>query len=338
MELIKPVVELYRRMSYELPEDVTAALTAACAREEKGSPAREAIETIVENVRLAREKGRPLCQDTGTPVFYVMRPAAAGEAEIREAALRPLREVGPRRRVRSPASRKTTSEADIRKAILRATREATERGILRPNAVDPVIDLNSADNTGEDFPIIHISERGGAMESGSPDPHPGPLPDRERGELVIDAMLKGGGSENVGARYKLPEARLGAARDLEGVRRCVLDAVWRAQGRGCPPYVLGVAIGGARDATAALAKKQLLRRLDDTSPNAALAELEAQLLKQTNRLGIGPAGLGGKTTAIGVKVASQHRHCACYFVEVAFGCWAMRRGRLLLDGGRPRYA
>lgn len=339
MELVKPIVELYRRMSCELPGDVVSALEAACGVEEKGSHAREVLETILENVRLARETSRPLCQDTGMPVFYVVRPKAASEAEIREAALRPMREAGKQRRPSPiiPARSKTRSETEIREAILRATREATDRGILRPNAVDPVIGVNSGDNTGEGFPVIHIREAGGAPESGSPDPHPAPLPERERGFLVIEAMLKGGGSENVGQRYKLPCASLGAARDLDGVRRCVLDAVWRAQGRGCPPYVVGVAIGGTRDATAALAKKQLLRKLDDTSPNAALAELEAQLLKQTNRLGIGPAGLGGKTTTIGVKIASQHRHCACFFVEVAFGCWAMRRARLIVSEKGARY-
>jgi len=310
MKLVESIVELYRRMSCELPVDVTAALEAACAREKAGTPARDAIEAIIENGRLARENGRPICQDTGCPVFYVVRPRAPSEAEIREAALRPQREVGwqPVKR----AHLKSPGETDIREAILQATRKATELGYLRPNAVDPVTDVNSGDNTGEGFPIIHIEEG-------------------TTGALVIDAMLKGGGSENVGARYSLPDASLGAGRDLDGVRRCVLDAVHRAQGRGCPPYVVGVAVGGARDATAALAKKQLLRTLDDRSPNAALAELEAELLEQTNRLGIGPAGLGGRTTVLGVKIARQHRHCACYFVEVSFGCWAMRRARLALD-------
>jgi fumarate hydratase class I len=101
--------------------------------------------------------------------------------------------------------------------------------------------------------------------------------------------------------------------------------------------VLGVAIGGARDATASLAKEQLLRTLDDASSVEPLAELEARLLDETNRLGIGPAGLGGKTTVLGVKLAAQHRHPASFFVEVSFGCWAMRRGRLIIDGKDVRY-
>jgi len=295
MRRVEPIVELYRRMSCELPADVMAALEAALEREEKDSVAADALRMILENIRLARESSRPMCQDTGTPVFYVTRPQRAGEAEIRS-------------------------------AILEATREATRLGYLRPNAVNAVTGENSGDNTGSEFPIIHIEEA-------RPDD-----PAAVRDEVIIDAMLKGGGCENVGRRYKLPDASLGAARDLDGVRRCVLDAVHQAQGRGCPPYILGVAVGGARDATAALAKKQLLRKLDDASPVKALAELEERLRDEANSLGIGPAGLGGRTTLLGVKLAAQHRHCACYFVEVCFGCWAMRRGRLLLRHNGARHA
>jgi fumarate hydratase class I len=277
MELIQPILDLYRRMSCELPADVEAALRAGRSREEKESRALDALDMILENVRLAREKNRPLCQDTGLPIFYVARPLRV-------------------------------AERDVRDAILAATREATHLGYLRPNAVDSVTGKNSGDNTGENFPIIHFHETEGR-------------------EIAIDAMLKGGGCENVGMRYKLPDDSLGAARDLAGVRRCVLDAVHRAQGMACPPYVLGVAIGGARDATAELAKRQLMRRLDDVSDIPALAELETRLLDETNRLGIGPAGFGGRTTVLAVKLAAQHRPPASFFVEVSFGCWAMRRGR-----------
>jgi fumarate hydratase class I len=288
MELVKPILELYRRMSCELPADVMAALEAARAREEAGSLAGGALETILENARMARRNGRPLCQDTGLPVFYVARPNARRELEIRE-------------------------------AIVAATREATARGWLRPNAVDSITGRNSGDNTGEDFPLIHFHE---TEDSGW--------------HLTLDAMLKGGGCENVGMRYKLPDDSLGAARDLEGVRRGVLDAIFRAQGKACPPYVVGVAIGGARDATAALAKRQLLRRIDDRSNIAALAALEARLADEANQLGIGPAGFGGRTTVLAVKLAAEHRPPASFFVEVSFGCWAMRRGRVIIsaDGAR----
>jgi len=287
MDLIRPIVELYRRMSCELPVDVTAALEAGLTREEKGSVGQDALRTILDNVAVAADAGRPMCQDTGLPVFYVARPREVSERELRD-------------------------------AILEATREATKLASLRPNAVDAITGGNSGDNTGEGFPIIHIQETDGNA-------------------VVIDAMLKGGGCENVGERYKLPDSSLGAARDLDGVRRCVLDAVHKAQGRGCPPYVLGVAVGGARDGTAALAKKQLLRKLDDRSSDPELARLEATLTEETNTLGIGPAGFGGRTTVLSVKAAAQHRHCACYFVEVMFGCWAMRRGRLVVDETGARH-
>ena len=280
MDLVGPVVELYRRMSCELPADVTAALRTAREREEKDSLAQEALDVILENVKLSLETSRPLCQDTGLPAFYVGRPAQ-------------------------------TSERKIREAILEATRDATELGYLRANAVDPVTAKNSGDNTGIEFPIVHFHETDGP-------------------DTVIDAMLKGGGCENAGMRYKLPDDGLGAGRDLEGVRRCVLDAVHHAQGLACPPYIIAVAIGGARDATAELAKRQLLRKIGDHSHVEALAGLEARLADEANALGIGPAGLGGKTTVLAVKAAAQHRPLASYFVEVSFGCWAMRRGSVVI--------
>jgi fumarate hydratase class I len=158
-----------------------------------------------------------------------------------------------------------------------------------------------------------------------------------QGSVIIEAMLKGGGCENGGVRYRLPDPSLRAGRDLEGVRRCVLHAVHAAQGRACPPYVVGVALSGARDAAAALAKRQLLRRLDDASPLAPLAELEARLTRESNLLGIGPAGLGGKTTVFAVKLAAEHRHPASFFVEVSFGCWAMRRAKVVIAGTGARH-
>ena len=325
--MIEPIVELYRRMSTELPQDVERALREAREREENDSPGRKAIETILENVRLARERSRPLCQDTGIPVFYVTRPL-------------------------------TTSEHEIKEAILSATREATRAGYLRPNAVDSVTGENSADNVGVGFPIIHIREQDVAAGARRPvafiradasdeekraflkalnaKEELGPFAGAQE-SVVIEAMLKGGGCENVGMRYRLPDASLRAARDLEGVRRCVLAAVHAAQGRACPPYVVGVALGGARDSTAALAKRQLLRTLDDASPLAPLAELEAKLTDETNLLGIGPAGLGGRTTVLAVKAASEHRHPASFFVEVSFGCWAMRRARAVIAQTGVRY-
>jgi fumarate hydratase class I len=138
-------------------------------------------------------------------------------------------------------------------------------------------------------------------------------------------ILKGGGSENVGAQYKLPDSRLGAGRDLEGVRRAVLDAVVTAQGMGCAPGVLGVCVGGDRVSASEESKRQLLRPLEDTSPVPELAELEERLLREGNELGIGPMGFGGKTTLLAVKIGHLDRLPACYFVTISYMCWADRK-------------
>ena len=132
--------------------------------------------------------------------------------------------------------------------------------------------------------------------------------------------MKGGGSENMSRQYSLPDAALGAGRDLKGVRKCILDAVQKTQGYGCAPGILGVCIGGDRATGYEAAKEQLLRPLDE-KPSA----LERRLLREANSLGIGPMGLGGKTTLLGVKIAARPRVPASFFVTVAYMCWACRR-------------
>jgi len=206
----------------------------------------------------------------------------------------------------------------VRRAILEATQIATASVPLRPNAVDSLTGNNSGNGTGFLIPLVHFEE------------HDGP-------ELVVEGLLKGGGSENVSRTYSLPEDRLQAGRDLDGVRRCVLEAVANAQGMGCPPMIIGVGIAGGRDAAGYLSKRQLLRRLDDTSPEPELAELERKTLAEANSLGVGPMGLGGKTGVLGVKAAAAHRHPASYFVDISFLCWAARRGRMTFHKGRADY-
>ena len=137
--------------------------------------------------------------------------------------------------------------------------------------------------------------------------------------------MKGAGSENISLVYSLPDVNLKANRDLSGVRKCVLDAVVKAQGKGCPPYIIGVGIGGGFEEVAGLAKKQLMRKLDESNEDEVLDKLEKELLEEINKLGIGPLGLGGKATALGVKVGKTYRHPGSFFVSVSFGCWAFRR-------------
>lgn len=279
LKLRDGIVELYRKVATSLPPDVEERLRASLQSEEEGSAAHSFLSISLENVRMARDMTRPICQDTGIPVFYVKVPMGLSQRELKE-------------------------------TILDATRAATADVPLRANAVDVVTETNSGDNTGVGLPVIYFEEIQGST-------------------LTIDLMLKGGGSENAGQLYKLPLEELKAGRDLEGVRRCVLDAVQKAQGRACPPYIIGVGVGGAKDLVTRLSKEQLLRKLSDVNKVEPLAALEARLLAEINELGIGPQGLGGKTTALGVKIGSAHRHPASYFVDVSVSCWATRRGRLI---------
>jgi fumarate hydratase, class I len=279
LKLRDGVVELYKKVATSLPPDVEEGLKVALSREREGSPAVPCLTVMLENVRLSRETMRPICQDTGVPVFYVKVPVGL-------------------------------SQRDLRETIIDATRIATVKVPLRPNAVDVLTDENSGDNTGAGFPIIYVEETAGNT-------------------LIIDLMLKGGGCENVGQLYKLPLDDLNAQRDLDGIRKCVLDTVQKAQGRGCPPYIIGVGVGAAKDQVTRLAKEQLMRKLNDENAVSLLSALEKRILKESNELGIGPQGLGGGTTALGVKIGVNHRHPASYFVDVSVGCWATRRGRLI---------
>ena len=187
--------------------------------------------------------------------------------------------------------------------IKKAVAEATRLGCLRKNTIDSVTGRSHDDNVAEGAPVIHYCEMEG-----------------------VTLLMKGGGSENMSRQYSLPDASLGAGRDLEGVRRCILDAVQKAQGYGCAPGILGVAVGGDRATAYETAKLQLLRPLTgDRNPDKALAALEKRILKEANTLNIGPMGLGGGTTLLGVKIAARPRVPASFFVTIAYLCWAARR-------------
>ena len=278
LKLRDGIKEVIRKTAVSLPRDVEDALKAALETEPDG-PGKDALADILKNAVIAKGSSKPLCQDSGTPVFYARVP-------------------------------KELSFAVVEKAIVEGVKEASGSVPLRPNAVDVLTEKNSGDNSGAGFPEIYFDQS-------------------EADTLVIDLLLKGAGSENAGAFYRLPDERLRAGRDLEGVRRCVLDAVHAVQGRACPPYTIGAGIAGTRLMAAALSRKALMRRLSDEAEDPRIRELEGKLLAQINELGIGPMGLGGKCTAIGVKVNCAHRHTGSYFVDVSFACWANRRGRLI---------
>ena len=193
-------------------------------------------------------------------------------------------------------------------AVKNAVAYATEKGWLRRNTIDSVSGRSIDSNMCEGAPVIHYVEASGS-----------------RSAPAVTLLMKGGGSENMSRQYSLPDSSIGAGRDLEGVRRCVLDAVQKAQGYGCAPGILGVCIGGDRACGFEEAKHQLLRKLDDVNKAPELAQLEKRILKEANSLGIGPMGLGGKTTLLGVKIGSRPRVPASFFVTVAYLCWAARR-------------
>ncbi|MGH9393486.1 MAG: fumarate hydratase, partial [Terriglobales bacterium] len=204
----------------------------------------------------------------------------------------------------------------LRRELAAAIEEATRQGKLRPNSVDSLTGKNSGNNLGPGTPVAHFEQ----WEN----------PD----EVEIKLLLKGGGCENKNIQYSLPCSleHLGrAGRDLEGVRKCILHAVWQAQGQGCAPGALGVAVGGDRASGYEAAKVQLLRPLDDVNPDAVLAQLEGEILEKANTLGIGTMGFGGAVSLIGCKIAALNRLPASFFVSVAYDCWAYRRRGLVLD-------
>jgi fumarate hydratase, class I len=198
--------------------------------------------------------------------------------------------------------------------IKKAVSWATALGYLRKNTIDSVTGKSYNDNCAELAPVIHYVESAAQ-------------------ERTVTLMMKGGGSENMSRQYSLPDASLQAGRDLEGVRKCLLDAVHRTQGYGCAPGILGVCIGGDRATGFEVAKEQLLRSLDKEgdAKDAVLKKLEARILKEANTLGIGPMGLGGKTTLLGVRIAAAPRVPASFFVTVAYLCWAARRQTICIE-------
>ena len=287
-DLTEQILELVRLTATDLPPDVENTLRRSREQEEEGSAAQGALDTILENVIMARKKSTPICQDTGTPLFFVSYPEGW-------------------------STRKLTRQ--IKDAVI----QATEKTYLRPNSVNTLTGKNTGDNSGDEhYPSIHFEE----------------VDDQQ---LVIDLMLKGGGCENVSTQYKLPDSSLDAGRDLDGVRKVTLDAVVKAQGKGCAPGALGIAIGGDRGSSYVASKEVLKRQLDDSNSDPELAELESTITDQANQLDIGPMGFHGKTTVLGTKIKNLHRLPASYFVSISYMCWAYRRRKMIFENGTASY-
>jgi fumarate hydratase subunit alpha len=271
--------EILKQAVIYLPNDVKKALKKAY-EEETSETGKTQLKAILDNIELAEKFQAPVCQDTGTIIFY------------------------------AKAGAKVKNLDKVEEALVNATRRATKEIPLRPNAVDPFTQKNSGDNTGRFIPYINWEIVPGD-------------------NLELTAMTKGGGSENVCVTGMLVPGE-----GVKGLKKFVVDTVIRAGAQPCPPTILGVAVGGGADIAMKLAKKTLLRPLDEPNPNPELDKLEKELLEAVNMTGIGPMGLGGKTTVLGVRVDYAFRHPASFPAAVAFNCWAARRAsaRIHSDG------
>jgi fumarate hydratase class I len=286
-KLIALSLELIRMTACELAPDVKRALEEA--KDKESGRAKSTLEWMLKNADEAQKSSIPICQDTGSLLFYVEHG----------------KDIRPKM---------------IREAIQKATQLATKNSYLRPNAVDPLSGANSGDNLGKGAPYIHFEEKG------------------QDQALVVKLILKGGGSENCGVQYTLPDSRIEAGRDLKGIKKCILDAALNAQGFGCAPGFLGVGIGGDRMTSFLESKEQFFRKLDDQNQDPILAELENEMVEKINQLGIGPMGFGGKSTILAVKAGTRHRVPACFFVTVSYTCWAYRRRQMEIVDGQALYS
>jgi len=276
----RKVVDLIHETVTSIPEDVERALKIAYENE-KSELARIQLKTILENIKIAREEGIPVCQDTGIFTFYV---------GINEGG-----NINPR---------------DLEKAIITATKKATKEVPLRENVVHPITREATNDNIGYRIPIIEFEFN----ES------------LDKNEVLISLLVKGAGSENMSFL-----AMLEPSQSLDGIKNFVLKKVKEAKGKPCPPTILGIGIGGTSDLAMKLAKKALLRSLDDRNHEKVFAKMEKDLLEKINSLGIGPMGLGGKTTCLGVKIEHAYCHTASLPIGLVMQCWAHRKSSIKLE-------
>ena len=272
--LKKGIVQLIRKAETELPADVISALEKAYEVEE--GIAKTQIGAILENIKLARESNRPMCQDTGIQTFFVT--------------------VG----VEFPYIDK------LRDLIVEGVKTATKEIPLRPNTVEPFTGENHKDNLGDYIPYITWDFVDGS-------------------DVHITAFPKGGGSENMS---KLGMLKPGVG--IEGVKDFVVEEMIKAGGNPCPPTVVGVGIGGGADLSLKLGKKALLRPVGVRHKDKTVAAVEEELIKRINDSGVGPMGLGGKTTVLDVHIEKAHRHPASLPVGIVVQCWADRRAGMVI--------
>lgn len=195
---------------------------------------------------------------------------------------------------------------NLSQGIKNGVEKATKTVPLRPNVVHPFTRKNTGTNTGQGIPQIDIE-----------------LIEEDYLELTI--FPKGFGSENNNAlKMALP------GEGVEGVKEFVVETVVKAQGKPCPPVIVGVGIGGSSDMAMKMAKKALLGKVGERNPEVEIAKIETDILDEINQSGIGPMGLGGKTTALDVKILTADTHTAGLPIGVCIQCWAGRHASAIL--------
>ena len=273
-EVKNGIVRLIKKAETELPQDVIFALEKAYKIET--GVAKTQIGAILENIKLAKNSGRPMCQDTGIQTFFV--------------------EVGA----------DFPNISQLKDLISDSVKIATREIPLRPNTIDPFSSINHADNTGNHIPYITWDFTEGR-------------------DVIITAFPKGGGSENMS---KLGMLKPGVG--IDGVKDFVVEEMIKAAGNPCPPTVVGIGIGGGADLSLKLGKKALLRPVGVRHKDKSIAAIEEELIKRINDSGIGPMGLGGKTTVLDVHIEKAHRHPASLPVGIVVQCWADRRAKMII--------
>ncbi len=261
-----------------LPENTLNALKESKYKEEGGSEVQ--INNMIKSINISRSKKVPICQDTGTPTFFV--------------------EIGSN----FPNLQKI---GEIKPIIQKAVQKATKKVPLRPNSVDPITNENSGDNTGKNIPYVHWE-----------------ITNSEN--IQINFLPKGGGSENM-SQLKM----LNPSKTIEDVKKSVLDKIASMGGKPCPPTVIGIGLGGGADIAMNLAKKSLLRPIGKHHKETRIEKIEKEIKEKANELGVGPMGVGGKTTVLDIKLEYANRHPASLPLGIIVQCWCNRRGSIAIE-------
>ena len=303
------IFNLIKQTSTNIPEDILEALIQAKNNESKNSSWKLAISTILENIKMAKNLQSPICQDTGFPNFFV----------------------------KAPFERKK----EIENLILESVKKATKEWFLRPNAVDSITWENSWNNIWEFFPKIFFEENDDfwlSLEWKIFDEKSDNLGLKWQKNLEwkieIQLLLKWGGSENVSNQVSLPadfKDFWKAWRNLDWVKKAVLQIVKDAQWKWCSPWILSIHIWSDRAWWWEKVKKWFLKKIWDENKNQKLQNLEQEILKETNNLWIWPMWFWGKTTILDCRISASHRLPASFFVTVWYMCWASRLWKIILD-------